>query len=219
MLNPCFSTVSRFVRSHWANDGTARSHLWPWNYYARWVYFHAGAIFLWRVISIHLQNDKSFSRWRHVFELVTFSQYFMISEMQKPDSGLMQTELDLSDLLNRKGSYYLPVCLSRATIVSVPVAECCVLIPQTLWWTLSQRIMMTGWEWGVRDSHELRKALEVAFNTSVLCSQTKPKQTNYLHVVSRYSLFFFLSLPLSSKASPLCSTVSRSVPPGPSVLR
>lgn len=47
--------------------------------------------------------------------------------MQKPDSDLMQREVDLSDFVNLKGPFYLAFSSSQA-----PFAECCVLVPQTL---------------------------------------------------------------------------------------
>lgn len=94
------------------------------------MYLHGGATFLRRVISIYLQDDKLLLRLRCTFALYISDNIFSnfrIPEMQKPDSDLMQREVDLSDFVNLKGPFYLAFSSSQA-----PFAECCVLVPQTL---------------------------------------------------------------------------------------
>lgn len=67
-------------------------------------------MFLRKVISIYLQDDKSLSRLSCTFALFISDEVFSklhVSEMQKPNSDMMQRALDLSDLVNRKGPFYL----------------------------------------------------------------------------------------------------------------
>lgn len=74
------------------------------------MHLHAGAMFLRKVISIYLQDDKSLSRLSCTFASFTSDKVFSklhIPEMQKPDSDLVQREMDLSDLVNLKGPFDL----------------------------------------------------------------------------------------------------------------
>lgn len=71
---------------------------------------HAAAMFLRKVISIYLQDDKCLSRLSCTFASFIPDEVFSnlhIPEMQKPDSDVMQREMDLSDLVNLKGPFYL----------------------------------------------------------------------------------------------------------------
>lgn len=82
------------------------------------------------VISIYPQDNKSLSRLRCTSASFISDNIFSklcVPEMQKPDSDLLQREVDLSDLVNLKGLFYLSFLLYRS---QVSFAECCVLVPQ-----------------------------------------------------------------------------------------
>lgn len=105
----------------------------------------------------------------------------------------------------------------------VSFAEGCVLVAQTLWWTLSHRSLTAG-ERAVRDSYEFSPLLKSPLISRCYFLRLNPNSPAvYIYFLlnpsSSSSLTSSSSLPpRSSSAALLHDGVSRSVPPGPSVL-